>query len=252
MEETMARNKPRLPAADTSASPEFIPYEDAVREGKVILEAASKGQLRLGELAHMVETRYDDRTLAKFAKDIGVSPCTLARHRDVYRAFKDTAICAPGRDSVPSYAVLRELATHPDREEIVRANPNITKREANGLMGKRKGAAEEQQQEEQENGWRKDNRRWFRELYNHTLEISRMIGVALNSSPEKQRELSQVVEPLMLMNMGGCGRMLVEFVDHFEALDEEAGAKGVEVKAKDVEAPKERGLPEVMVQTAAQ
>jgi hypothetical protein len=196
-------------------------------------------------LADKVETKYDDRTLAKFAAEIGVAACTLARYRDVYRAWKDTAICAPGRDSVSSYTVLRELAAHPDREKIFQTNPNITKREAHRLMRELKGAEVEQQQEEQENDWRKDNRRWFRELYNHTVEVSRMVRVALNLPPEKQRELLQVVDRLMLMNMGGCGRMLADFVDRFEALREEA-------EAKDVEVAKEHPHPEVMAQTAAQ
>jgi hypothetical protein len=235
-------------ATDTSASSKVIPYEDAVAEGKKIVaeieDTTSRGQLRLGELADKVETKYGDRTQAKFAAEIGVAPCTLKRYRTVYRDWKGAAISAPGRFSVP-YSVLRELQTHPDRAEIIRKEPNITKREAHSLMRKLKGVEEEQQQEEQENGWRKDNRRWFRELYNHTLDVSRMVGMARDLPPEKQRELLQVVEPLMLMNMGGYGRMLVDFVDRFEALLEEAGTKDGEVS-------KERAPQEVMVQTAAQ
>ncbi len=73
------------------------------------------------------ETAYREGTLKRFAKAIGISECTLGRYRDVYRAWKD--ISAPGRESL-SYAVARELAAHPDRAEIVRDNPDITKREA--------------------------------------------------------------------------------------------------------------------------
>jgi len=122
-------------------------YQDAVLEGKEILkqiDAAERGQLRLGELAAKLETVYGDRTLAKFAVDLGIAKCTLARYRDVYRAWRD--ISAPGRESV-SYAVLRELATHPDREEIIRKDPNITKREAHDQMRKLKGTAKEKQEQ---------------------------------------------------------------------------------------------------------
>jgi hypothetical protein len=246
-----AREQPKGPAADASASPKVIPYERAVSEAKELVlklkDVSVHVQLRLGELADRVETKYKDRTLAHFAKDIKIATCTLARYRDVYRAWKPTNICDPGRKSYPSYSVLRELATHPDKEEIIDQAPNLTKREAHIEMRKLKGAEEGQQREEEENDWRKNNRRWFRELYKHALEVSRMVEMAVNSTPEKQRELLQVVEPLLLMNMGGCARNLVRFVDHFEALleEEEAGAKHVEAQV-------ERTHPEVVVQTAVQ
>jgi hypothetical protein len=132
-----ARKQAKGPAADTSASPEeVIPYDRAVREGKEIVlkieTTASQGQLRLGELADKLEPKYGDRTLAKFAKEIDVAACTLRRYRDVYRAYPN--ICAPGRKCYPAYTALRELATHPDREEIIHKDPNITKREAHSLM----------------------------------------------------------------------------------------------------------------------
>jgi hypothetical protein len=245
MEKAMkTRKQTKEPAADTGATPEVIGYEDAVLEGKQIVLNASQGQLRLGELAHKVETKYADRTVAKFAAEIGVSACTLHRYRDVYRAWEED-ICAPGRKSVPSYAVLLELAAHPDRSEIIHKNPDITRREAHYLAREQRYAEEEQQQEEQQNNWRKDNRRWFRELYNHTQEVSRMVEVAVNSTPEKQRELLPVFEPLFLTNMRGCGGMLIKFVDHFEALL--GGAR-----ANDVEALIEPTDREVIVQMAAE
>src|SRR5262245_41433458 len=99
-------------SADTSTPTDPIPFDDAVREGKKILADADRGQWRLGELAHNVEKKYGEQKLAKFADAIGVAPCTLARYRDVYRAYEEYEdICAPGRESIPSYAVLRELAT---------------------------------------------------------------------------------------------------------------------------------------------
>ena len=99
-------------SADTTALTDKIPFDDAVSEGKEIvaqIEVAERGQLRLGELADRLEPRYKDRTLAKFAAEIGVAKCTLDRYRTVYRAWAEKL--APGPNLV-SYAVLRELATH--------------------------------------------------------------------------------------------------------------------------------------------
>jgi primosomal protein N'' len=56
---------------------------------------------------------------------------------------------APGPIS-PSYAVLRELAKHPDREQLVQANPNITKREAREIMRKLKHTGVEKAKAAQE------------------------------------------------------------------------------------------------------
>src|SRR6516165_10066583 len=121
-------------AVDTSAPTDTIPYDKAVREGQAILakiDDAERGQLRLGELAHKLEKKYGDRTLAKFAAEIGVAKCTLDRYQTVYRAWEGKL--APGPIST-SYAVLRELQTHPDRAQIIRKNPNLTKREAHERM----------------------------------------------------------------------------------------------------------------------
>src|SRR6516162_5690696 len=134
-------------AVETSAPTDTIPYDKAVREGQAILaeiEVAERGQLRLGELAHKLEKKYGDRTLAKFAAEIGVAKCTLDRYQTVYRAWEGKL--APGPIST-SYAVLRELATHPDREQIIRNNPHLTKREAQGLVRKHTGADEERRQQ---------------------------------------------------------------------------------------------------------
>jgi hypothetical protein len=121
-------------SADTSAPADTIPYDKAVREGKEIIlkiEAAERGQLRLGELADKLEPKYKDRTLAKFAAEIGIAKCTLDRYRTVYRAWEGKL--APGPNLV-SYAVSRELATHPDRAEIIKSASNLTKQEAHRLM----------------------------------------------------------------------------------------------------------------------
>src|SRR6516165_9205687 len=93
----------------TSAAPDTaetaptasIPWDTAVAEGKAIIARNAHDQKRLGEIAHNVETKYGDRTLAKLAKEIGISQCTLERHRSVYRAWMEKP--APGP---VSYAVM--------------------------------------------------------------------------------------------------------------------------------------------------
>jgi hypothetical protein len=212
----------KSPATDVAPPIEVIPYERAVREGQeIVLEieaTAARGQLRLGELAHKVETKYKDRTLAKFAGEIGISACTLARYRDVYRAWAN--FCAPGRKSIPSYAVLRELATHPDREEMIRKHPNLTKREAHNLMRKRAYATKEEQEQEQEEDWVKHNRVWFKELCKIAQEASRTaaaVGVD-KCTPEQQENLRQAVDPNLLMYLRASGRMLIHTADSLAAL----------------------------------
>jgi hypothetical protein len=136
-----------------------ISYDEAVTEGREILaqiNGAERGQLRLGELADRLEPKYRDRTLAKFAAELGIAKCTLERYRTVYRAWQ--GILAPGANI--SYAVLRELATHPEREEIIRKHPNLTKREAHDLMRKQKNSRNNEKDED----WLKHCRAWFKRL----------------------------------------------------------------------------------------
>ena len=57
----------------TRKANEPIPYDEAVKEGRALRKEQNgterRIQLRLGELAARVETKYADRTLAKFAKE---------------------------------------------------------------------------------------------------------------------------------------------------------------------------------------
>jgi hypothetical protein len=208
-------------AVDTAPT-ESINYDAAVTEGKAIvakIEEAERGQLRLGELADMVETRYSDRTLAKFAVDLGVAKCTLDRYRTVYRAWKD--ILAPGA-KIPPYTVLRELATHPDRAEIIEKDPAITKREACQLVRREKATAEEDQQEKQESGWLKQNRKWFKDLVTQASEVSRIATtVDLDACTTKQLEdLRDAIEPNLLRQVRSAGLLLRETADRLAEICE--------------------------------
>jgi excisionase family DNA binding protein len=243
-----APEQAKEPAADTSAAPEVIRYEDAVSQGKELvseLEAvAARNQLQLGELADRVETKYKDRTLARFAKDIGVVECTLKRYRDVYRAWKSTNICAPGRKSFPPYAVLRELETHPDKEKIIQEHPNITKREAHSLKRQQSYIAKEKREQEQEERWLKHNRGWFKELVTLAGEVMRTVA-AVNvdeRTPEQQEGLCQVIDPNLLRRVRASGSVLVKTADrlaalceldeHYESILATAEASGVQMAAE--------------------
>ena len=149
------KQKPNGRQVPTATSNYRIPYEDAVAEGKDIIKKMDDHQMRLGELQTRLgeladridQTKYRDRTLAKFAKAIGYQACTLKRHRSVYRAWEGAGKKAPGL----SYAVRRELQNHPERVAIVKKKPTITKREAQELMREWK---------QQHEGKRKRARRW--------------------------------------------------------------------------------------------
>jgi hypothetical protein len=217
-------------ATDASTSTNTIPYDQAVAEGKKILakiEDAERGQLRLGELAAKVETIYGDRTLSKFAKELGIAPCTLARYRDVFRAYEAYEdICAPGRES--SYAVLRELATHPDRAQVIRANPKTTKREAQELRRKLEGTAKGKQEQAQEDEWLRDNRRWFADLVAVADKASRVAGMVDLDDDEQLDKLLPAVDPGSLMYVRKGGRMLFRVANR---LAEKLGVDAEEASA---------------------
>src|SRR5262249_48607761 len=90
-EDTMRDQKRKQVAIDTSAPTDTIGFHEAVIEGTGILkqiDAAERGKLRLGELVAKVEKKYGDRTLAKFAEELGIAKCTLDRYQTVYRAWE--------------------------------------------------------------------------------------------------------------------------------------------------------------------
>jgi hypothetical protein len=119
----------KAPSTDTPE--DTIPWDVAVAEGKEIvarIKAAERDQLRLGELAHkVVHPKYGDQTFAKFAAKIGIDKNTLGHYRTTYRAWKDKL---PPGAKFPSFAVLKELATVEDRAELLKAEPKMTKRRA--------------------------------------------------------------------------------------------------------------------------
>jgi hypothetical protein len=217
-------------AAKTPPVIETIPYDDGVAECKEIvlkIEDAERGQLRIGEVADNLELEYGDRTIAKFAAAIGIAKCTVDRYRTVYRAWKGKL--APGPNLVPSYAVLRELAKHPEREQIIAKYPDTTKREAHDLMRKHNGTAKEAKEAAQESQWLKHYRKWFKDLVALTNDVSSAAAVPDQCTAEQLENLLKAVDPKALMHIRAAGRRLFNVANQLaELLNEEVQPFGRE------------------------
>jgi hypothetical protein len=105
-------------------------YQELVRQGKIAMQDESNAQWRLGELADKaINPQYGDRTLEKYAKDIGINPGTLINYRSTYRAWA-------GQKHRPGvFCVARALNPiankDPDRvQKLISLDPNITEDEA--------------------------------------------------------------------------------------------------------------------------
>jgi hypothetical protein len=202
-----------------------IPYGEAVAKGKAIIAKLDgeqrRLQMRLGELADKVETKYRERTIAKFAKAIGVAPCTLLRHRSVYRAWDGMGIWAPGP---VSYAVLRELQDHPKREAIVKENPKISKREAQRLRFAYEG--KQQREGKRRKGKfgdckNEEKKRWLRRVHILANDILRTTaGVVVT------HDMREIVEPELLsvlLESIAAQQSLVDQLEKLRQHDEQIG-----------------------------
>jgi hypothetical protein len=127
-------------AIDTSAAP--IPFDEAVERGKDLFakmdalhEADALIQFLVGEIADKVEPKLngEENTLAELAKGLGRECETVRRYRSFYRAWKGSSIWATWPSPSFKFSLLREIATHPNREQLLRDNPNMTVREAREL-----------------------------------------------------------------------------------------------------------------------
>ena len=191
---TPKRKKPNGQHAPNNCT---IPYEEAVAEGCKINEQMKRDErlrnMRLGELAARVERKYGDRTKAKFAKEIGVAPCTLSRYRKVWQAWDGGGIVAPGPTS---YTVMRELKDHPDREKIVKENPQITKREAEKLRREHEETKRPEGKLKRRKGgdWPNEEKKsWLRKVLIQANDIIRTTaGVVVTP------DVLEIVEPALL------------------------------------------------------
>jgi hypothetical protein len=198
-----------------------IKFDVAVREGKQIVARIDGDQLRLGELAERLEPIYGERTLQRFAQQIGVAACTLKRRRSVFRAW----IGAPAPQS---YSVAQELAAHPDRAEIVRANPNITKLEARDKMKElRIGSAHTDASccDRQRSGRNQNSAKWFRDAVKLANEAIRTARIADGEiEPDLERPLQAAIDPALLPTLRASGEALIRLADRLQQIVGEPAA----------------------------
>ena len=120
---TPKRKKPNggsTPPMASTLPTRAIPWDEAVKEG-LALKKEKDGtdrriQLRWGEIAARVERKYKERSLAKFAKEIGVAYCTLSRYQKVWEAWNGAGIVAPAcTRPMPRCRVLPKVPRHVSR-----------------------------------------------------------------------------------------------------------------------------------------
>lgn len=100
-----------------------ISYQEAVEKGRVIVKDFNRNQWQLGELAHGLDPIYGKKTMERFADDIGVNYASLRLCRTVHRAWIKS-------NYKPNFSVAKALMKVPNKEMIVRKEPEITVREA--------------------------------------------------------------------------------------------------------------------------
>jgi hypothetical protein len=197
------------------------PYDAAVAEAKQILqniETAESGRMRLGELADQVETHYGDeeKSLKKFAKDIGMALCTLERTRSVYRAWAEI------KATPPNFSVAQELQKLPDRARIIEDKPNITVLQA---RKKRLEYDKQKKQREQNAPGFNKYKKWFTNTVEHanTVETDAEI-VDDNLDSERRKILREAIEPNDLPDLRVGGNALIKLADFLERLLAEASS----------------------------
>jgi len=190
-----------------------IDYETAVAEGKQIIAKidSSRDKLRLGELADQVGKGYGEGRLKRYAREIGIAACTLERCRSVFRAWGKEA------PAPKSYAVAQELQAHPDRVEIIRRNPDLTKREARQINRRR-----DRETRLASDHLREENKRWFRNVVRRADEAVRDASVADSEvSPELRQAMREAIEPKLLPTLREGAEALNRLADFLEQLAQE-------------------------------
>jgi hypothetical protein len=240
----------------------IIPFEDAVRKCKEIRariegrnEETERDHFRIGEIADKVETKYKDRTHAKLAERSNIAYSCLKRYLSVYRAWKGTPFGAPGPQSV-SYSVLRELASLEDREQIIRDNPNITKREAEQLRRERDGKGDGNG--EPQGSFRTDNRRYLKDVCTRAEDLRKKAEEALDDTDEQLDDLAKLAGEQVLMNLRADAKVVVGLAELLLARrrqleDQEAEEQTQQTDPEDAEAPQatEHAYPEASIQVEA-
>jgi len=167
-----------------------VEYEDAVIQGKAIVARLERDWWSLCALAARTKAKYGQQTTKRFFADIGFP---AGAHRlNVYHAWRPifdswNGTSDPGPNSV-SFTVLRELQAHPDRAELLKDKPTMTKEDAQ----RHKRTAAKQAQADSD--WRRDN------IEKQVTKIKEAVAdlrkFRLVKEPAHYRVLAEVVPPL--------------------------------------------------------
>lgn len=99
-----------------------------VEEGRKAVIAQENINWVIGDLACEIETGYGENTLAKYAEEIGINYGTLKYCCATSKAWSQKVLRST------NWSAHKALNAHPQREQIVGENPNITAREASEKM----------------------------------------------------------------------------------------------------------------------
>jgi hypothetical protein len=133
----------------------------------------------------------------------------------VYRAWAENGAAPP-----QSFAVAQELAGHPDRFDIIKADPDITTRKARQKMREHHQAKVVADPAK----WRRDEqRRWFNAVVKRAEEVIRDAGIADGTADSKggselEKALREVVEPDLLLTLREAAEGLTRLADYLERL----------------------------------
>jgi hypothetical protein len=125
-------NGAQQPGGNGAQQPDLTYYNEAVAEAKQHIEAKKYHEMKVGELADGVESKYDEQTLQRFAKDIGYSLASLSKWRSMYRAYKNTIQEIQETSPKITAGVLQACQGLPEpvRNKLLKEKPNLTVREA--------------------------------------------------------------------------------------------------------------------------
>ena len=173
--------------------------------------------MRIGQLADQVAKVYRENRLKQFADAIGVAECTVGRYRSVYRAWQTT-----DNKSAPEpicYSVAKALQAVPNRFELIRQNPNLSKRAAEKI--KRQHAAELKGSTATVDPAVKNHKHWFEALVERARKIRQDAAIAnpdAEVSPELREQLRDGIEPKLLPTLREDFEAGLKLVDFFEEL----------------------------------
>jgi hypothetical protein len=116
--------------------------------------------------------------------------------------------------------VKRALQNHPEREEIVKKNPKITKRDAQKLMSAWKQQHEGKQKKRKSgDGKAEEQKRWLRSVCSFANKYGRDAEEVMGDK-ELTRDLREIAEPAVLAALGSDLKVLLALAALLQHQDE--------------------------------